>query len=122
MRYEGAPEPKARLEIKLKSPFTGDQSTAWARVLGDGGIELGLFDFSDEAQSSMGHDVAWTWTIEPAQKPRLLELLEERTGRAIRDYQTLLDVLAQNFSDVHAIRAWLREKQIPFKEEFDSRA
>ena len=110
------------LEVKLKSPFQGTQSSAWARVQADGGIELGLFDFSDEAQSSMGHDVAWYWKIEAAHKPRLIALLEEQTGMPISDDQALLDALAKNFEHVHAIRSWLGEKQIPFEEEFDSSA
>jgi len=51
MRYMGDPEPKARLEIKLKSPFQGEHSSATASVLEDGRIELDLYDFSEEAQS-----------------------------------------------------------------------
>ena len=120
MRYMGDPEPKARLEIKLKSPFTGDQSSATASVLEDGRIELDLYDFSEEAQSSMGNDVAWFWRIETAHIPRLIELLEERTGTPIRDDQALLAAFAQHFSHVHAIRDWLKEKWIPYEEIFDS--
>jgi hypothetical protein len=86
----------------------------------DGGIELELYDFSDEAQSSMGNDVAWIWKIDAAQRPRLVELLEGRTGAPIRDDQTLLDALAQSFSHVHAIRDWLKEEGIPYEEKFDS--
>jgi hypothetical protein len=113
-------EPGVRQSIKLKSPFHGSQSSAWARVLEDGRIELELYDFSDEAQSSMGNDVAWIWRIETAHIPRLRELLEERTGAPIRDDQTLLDTLARHFPHVHAIRDWLKEKGIPYVEQFDS--
>jgi len=121
MRYvPDSPEPKARLTIKLVSPFTGDKSTATASVLEDGRIQLDLYDFSEEAQSSMGNDVAWIWTIETDHIPRLIELLEKRTGTAIQDDQTLLEAFARNFSDVHAIRAWLKENWIPYKEQFDS--
>jgi hypothetical protein len=104
----------------LKSPFTGDQSSAAASVLGDGRIQLDLYDFSDEAQSSMGNDVAWFWRIEAVHKPRLIELLEERTGAPIPDDQALLEAFAQQFPHVHAIRDWLKEKSIPFEEIFDS--
>ena len=120
MRYEGAPEPAIGLQIKLKSPFTGNQSTASASVLADGRIQLDLYDFSDEAQSSMGNDVAWYWRVDAVHKPRLIELLEERTGTPIRDDQALLEVLAQQFPHVHAIRDWLKEKWIPYEEVFDS--
>ena len=120
MRYMGDPQPKARLEIKLKSPFQGDHSSATASVLEDGRIELDLYDFSEEAQSSMGNDVAWFWRIETAHIPRLIELLEERTGTPIRDDQALLDAFARHFSHVHAIRDWLKEKWVPYEEIFDS--
>ncbi len=115
-------ESKNRLEIKLVSPFQGTQSSAWASVLVDGRIELGLFDFSPEAQSSMGHDVAWYWRIESAHKPRLIALLEERTGTAIPDDQAMLEAFAQHFPHVHAVRNWLKEKWIPYEEIFDSSA
>ena len=108
------------LEVKLKSPFAGNQSTAWARIRPDGGIELELYDFSDEAQSSMGNDVAWIWTVDLAAKPRFVELLAARAGAEIPNDETLLDALARNFEHVHAIRAWMRENQIPFEEKFDS--
>lgn len=120
MRYEGEPEPTIGLQIKLKSPFTGNQSSATASVLADGRIQLDLYDFSDEAQSSMGNDVAWYWRIEAAHKPRLIELLAEKTGTLIPDDQALLEALAQNFPHVHAIRDWLNEKWIPYEEIFDS--
>jgi hypothetical protein len=120
MRYMGEFEGKARLTIKLQSPFTGTQSSASASVLEDGRIDLDLYDFSDEAQSSMGNDVAWIWRIETAHKPRLLALLEERTGTPIRDDQAMLNAFAQHFRHVHAIRDWLKEKGIPYEEKFDS--
>jgi hypothetical protein len=111
-------EPKVRLEIKLKSSWK--QSSAWARVLEDGRIELELYDFSQDAQDHMGNDVAWIWRVETARIPRLLKLLEERTGTAIRDDQALLDAFARNFPHVHAIRDWFKEKWIPYEEKFDS--
>ena len=120
MRYEGDPEPQIGLQVKLKSPFTGDQSTATASVLADGRIQLDLYDFSDEAQSSMGNDVAWYWRVDAVHKPRLIKLLEEQTGTPIPDDQALLDALAKNFEHVHAIRDWLKEKWIPCQEVFDS--
>lgn len=121
MRYvPDTPEPKIRLEIKLKSPFTGKHSTATAAVLEDGRIQLDLYDFSEEAQSSMGNDVAWYWRVEAAQIPRLIELLEEKTGTAIPDDKALLEAFARNFPHVHAIRDWFKEKWIPYEEQFDS--
>jgi ribonuclease PH len=115
-------EATVMLQVKLKSPFTGTQSTASAAVLPDGRIQLDLYDFSDEAQSSMGHDVAWTWTVEVADKPRFVELLGTKAGAPISGDEALLEALARNFEHVHAVRAWMRENQIPFEENFDSSA
>ncbi len=121
MRYEsGQEEPAPRLSVKLKSPVWGTGSSASATILQDGRIQLDLYDFSDEAQSSMGNDVAWTWNVEAVHKPRVIELLEKRSGAPIPDDQALLDVLAGQFPHVHAIRDWLRENNIPFEEKFDS--
>jgi hypothetical protein len=111
-------ELKARRTVRLKSPW--DKSSAWARVLEDGRIELELYDYSTEAQQHMGNDVAWFYRIGTAQKPRLLERLQKRTGTAIRDDKTLLRALTRSFSHVHAIRDWLKVQGIPYDEEFDS--
>jgi len=86
----------------------------------NGGIELELYDFSPQAESSMGNDVAWLYRIEKAHKPRLRELLAERTGRAVGDDESVLEAFAKAFEHVHAIRDWLREKGIPYEEKFDS--
>jgi hypothetical protein len=121
MRYMGAPEPgSSDLKVKLKSPFWGEGSSAGACILADGGLQLDLYDFSDAAQSSMGNDVAWYWRVAPEHKPRLIQLLEQRTGAPIPDDQALLNALAQNFEHVHAVRDWLKANSIPFEEVFDS--
>lgn len=111
-------DPNVRHQIKIKSPW--DHSAAWARVTHDGGIELELYDFSDQAQSSMGNDVAWIWSVTAADKPRVVELLQELTGTAIADDAALLEAFAKHFPHVHAVRNWMREKQIPLEEKFDS--
>jgi hypothetical protein len=121
MRYEsGSQEPAPRLTVKLKSPFWGKGSSAAASILQDGRIQLDLYDFSDEAQSSMGNDVAWFWNVDAVHKPRVIELLEKRSGTSIPDDQALLDALARQFAHVHAVRDWLRENNIPYEEKFDS--
>ena len=111
-------QPKERLSVKINSPW--QKSAAWARVLEDGRIELELYDYSPEAQANMGNDVAWLYRVETAGMPRLLALLQERTGSAIASDEALLDAFAKGFSHVHAIRDWLRENQIPYEEIFDS--
>ena len=90
----GVSEPNTRHSIKLKSPW--DHSSAWARVMADGRIELELYDFSEEAQSHMRNDVAWIWSVAAADKPRVVELLQENTGAAIGDDAALLNAVAHN--------------------------
>ena len=111
-------ESKARLSVKLTGIL--DRTSSWVRVLEDGRIELEHYDFSSAAQDSFGNDVAWMYRIAAADKPRLLELLATRTDAAITDDQAMLDAFALLFRDTWEIRDWLKEKGVPYDEEFDS--
>ncbi len=112
------PEPTSRSEVKLKGIL--DKTASWVRLLDDGRIELEYYDFSSAAQDWLGNDVAWMYYIEEAQKPRLRALLALRTGNPVEDDQAMLDALTASFGDVKQVRDWLQEKQVPFREEFDS--
>jgi hypothetical protein len=109
---------KERLSIKLRGLL--DHTASWARVLHDGRIELEYYDFSPAAQDAFGNDVAWLYRIEASQKPRLFELLETQAGTAINDDATMLEAFGRDFRDAKDIRDWLKEKSIPYQEEFDS--
>lgn len=111
------PERTTRHEIKICSPW--EKSSAWARVITDGSLELELYDFSSQAKSSMGGDVAWIWTVQACDMPQVLSHLPAMASESDRG---LLTVLAGSFTDVYAIRDWIREKQIPLREDFDSQA
>jgi hypothetical protein len=111
------PERTTRLEIKIRSPW--EKSSAWARVITDGSLELELYDFSLQAASSMGGDLAWIWTVQASDMPQVLSHLPAMASESDRG---LLTVLAGSFTDVHAIRDWIREKEIPLREDFDSQA
>ena len=111
-------EPNVRCSIKVKSPW--DHSSAWARVMADGSLELELYDFSEEAQNNMGNDVAWIWSVAAVDVPQVVRLFQEMTGSTIKDDKSLLKTLKKHFPHVHAARNWLREKQIPLEEKFDS--
>jgi hypothetical protein len=103
--------------MKIRSPWP--KSSAWARILTDGSLELELYDFSSEAASSLGGDVAWIWTVDAVDIPQLLSYLP---AQASDGDQALLTMLILSFTDVHAIRDWIRKKQIPLREAFDSQA
>ncbi len=108
--------------IRLQGPW--EKTAGWARVLEDGRIELELYDFSDKAQATFGNDVAWMYSIEASEKPRIIEALSRLAGAASLDPEAtddaLLHALAENFSDVLAIREWLKKESIPFQVVFDS--
>jgi hypothetical protein len=111
------PNTTPRLEMKIRNPWEG--SSAWVRVTTIGSLELELFDFSEQAERSLGGDVAWIWTVEAADMPQLLSLLP--IGAHVGD-QGLLTVLITQFPDIHSIRDWIRKKQIHLREDFDSSA
>jgi hypothetical protein len=111
-------ESKARLTIKLKGILP--HSASWARILEDGRIELEFYDHSPEAENHLGGDVAWMYRIAATERLRLIELLEARTGAMITGDQSLLDAIAAAFRDTWAVRDWLKEKGVPYDEQFDS--
>lgn len=115
---QGDAEQGSRPSIKLGSPWDG--ASAWATILEDGCIQLELYDHSKEAESRFGNDVAWNYTIQPAEKPRLIDALAKLTGQPIAGDKAILGTFAEAFEDVHAIRDWLKQEEIPFKESFDS--
>jgi len=104
--------------VRLKGILDGTAS--WARILEDGSIELEFFDHSAEAQSSMGNDVAWMYRVDPAEKPRIRELLAAQSGWTIEDDRAMLNAIAAMFGDTWRVRDWLKERSIPYREEFDS--
>jgi hypothetical protein len=106
------------MTVKLKGIL--ERTSSWARVLDDGSIELEYYDFSSDAQNWFGNDVAWMYRIAASEKPRLVALLAELAGVPIADDQAMLDVIAAKFGDVKRVKDWLKEKQLPFEEEFDS--
>jgi len=108
------PEATERRSVRIGSPWTG--ASAWARMMTDGRLELELYDHSQEAEQSMGGDVAWIYVVEPAEIPRLLDLL------GLQDETALLEAFARRFPHVHAVRDWLQRQQIPYTEQFDSQA
>jgi hypothetical protein len=111
-------ESKESLSVRLKGIL--DHTASWVRVLRDGRIELEYYDYSPSAQDAFGNDVAWMYRIEASHKPRLVALLAEKTGTAVDGDEAMLDALACSFADTWTVRDWLKEKGIPYDEEFDS--
>lgn len=107
----------AREERRI--PGSWKSSSGWVRITDDGHLQLELFDFSDEAGSSLGGDVAWLWTLDARHFPALFTRLPARTSQS---NAALLDYLVQQHATVHKLRDWIRDLPLPLKEEFDSQA
>lgn len=108
-----------KLERKLSGGL--NRTASWAKLKGNGSLEVETFDFSDDAQDSFGNDVAFMLTVAPEHLPDLLKHLEwqgEYPGKAGKAW--LLDTMQQRFSDYFAFQVWLQERSIPFKTKFDS--
>lgn len=108
-------------EIESTAPWS--KSAVWFRIhASTGDLELELFDYSPEAQSSLGGDVAWIWRVPAAELPRLRLLVERSTGSPIPGSPELLGALSLRFPSVHALRDWLRAEGFVVIEEFNSSA
>jgi hypothetical protein len=108
-------------EIKSNPPWP--KSAVWLRIHAEtGDLELELYDYSPQAQSSLGGDVAWIWRVPAAELPRLRTLLEQRTRCPVPGSPELLGALSLEFPGVHALRDWLRAESFAVTEEFDGSA
>ncbi|SKC49354.1 hypothetical protein SAMN05446934_0276 [Paraburkholderia hospita] len=79
-----------------------------------------LYDHSKHAEATFGNDVAWDYTIQLGEKPKLIQALAKHTGRTIAGDEAILRSFVEAFEDVHAIRDWLKQEKISFEESFDS--
>ena len=102
------------MSVDLGAPWSG--ASAWASINGAGGIELELYDHSREAAQSLGGDVAWIYTIDATEIPRLLPLF------CVPDSHALLHAFAERFDHIHQIRDYFKAIGVPFVERFDSQA
>ena len=98
-------------------------TASWASIEPDGGLLVELYDFSPEAHSCLGNDVAFLLHVAAADKERLLaELLRYRAGDvpdASRSDAALLQLLREGFEDYYAVKEWFEQHAIPYRKEFD---
>lgn len=94
---EAAPVPE---RVRLSRGLTG---TASFLEIGRGGaLVIELYDFSEAAHDALGSDVAFTVTVGPQAKDRLL-----------------LTLLRERFEDYYEAKRWLEERDIPFVTGFE---
>ena len=95
-----------------KSKLSGgpEKTTTWI-WLQDGHLKVEYYDFSDEAHTFFGNDIAWTITV--------LEM-EKLLSTVNKDSETLIPWMEQYFRSYFGIKQWLEENGIEFSIERES--
>ena len=87
----------------------------------DGGLVVELYDFSPEAHTWLGNDVAFLLHVGAGEKDEALRrLLQGRQPPDAADRDALLlQLLAERFTDYYDVQRWFEAERIPFRKEFD---
>lgn len=112
-----APQP----EVKLKGVLP--QTASSASIRADGCLVIEIYDFSDQAQQSLGRDGAYFMILVPEQKAGILALLAAESGAppfALCGDHHLLSLVQQRFADYYEVKRWLDGLGIPYEKDFDS--
>jgi hypothetical protein len=116
MRYSLNKMQKIKLRGKLKG------TVSWVEIKTDGRLRLEFFDYSEDAQVFLGHDVAYLIHLSPAETRQVKAFLN-----IIDDDLTHLDVMLlerieESFADYFEFREWLDAHGIAYQKEFDAMA
>ncbi len=98
------------------------QHTASCVAIDDRGeLVVELYDFSPEAHTCLGNDVAFLLHVGAAEKDHaLLRLLDERQPPDAADRDALvLQLLAERFADYYDVKRWFEAEGIPYRYEFE---
>ncbi len=109
--------------VKLRGGLPHTSSSAEIRA--DGSLVIEWYDFSPEAQSSMGGDVAFFVIVAPANKLTVLERLTGEPAPALCAEhldQKILALIQERFEDYVSVKRWLEACGIPYEKDFDGRA
>lgn len=94
-------------EEKLKLSGGPDKTATWI-WLEDGQLKVEYYDFSQEAHTCFGNDIAWTIIVQDMNK--LYTAVN-------KDETTLLVWMEQYFQSYFGIKQWLKENEIGFSIE-----
>lgn len=89
----------------------GPEKTATWIWLQDQQLKIEYYDFSEEAHTFFGNDIAWTITVRDLEK--LLSIVN-------KDAETLIAWMEQYFKSYFGIKQWLEENRIEFSIERES--
>ena len=97
-----------------------DKTASWAIIGDDGGLVIELYDFSAEAHTWLGNDVAFLLQLDVAAKDAALVRLFGGAPPSDADRDALLlRLIAERFDDYHAVQQWLTDQGIPFRKQFE---
>lgn len=108
-------------QVKLRGRLPQTSSSAYIRP--DGSLVIEFYDFSDQAQQSLGRDAAFLIILVPEQKAGILNLLAAEDGAppfTLSGDQALLELIQKRFEDYYAVKQWLTGLGIPYEKDFDS--
>jgi hypothetical protein len=105
--------------VKLRGVLA--QTASWVTIGDDGQLVVELYDFSAEAHTWLGNDVAFLLKIAAAEKDEMSARLLAAWSRADAsdDDERLLQCVLERFADYYAIKQWLEEQGISFRSEFE---
>jgi hypothetical protein len=107
--------------VKLSGGLPGTASYLYNAP--DGGLVVELYDFSEQAESFFGNDVAFQLHIAAADKEWMLALLQEVGDRPGNGRPPdLFGLLQARFDNYYPLKRWLDANAIPYREEFDGLA
>ncbi len=98
--------------VKLRGVL--ERTASWAYVDGRGELVVELYDFSPDAHTWLGNDVAFLLHVAAADKARVIAEL----GGA-GDDGALLRLLRERFEDYYAVKEWFDQHAIPYRREFE---
>ncbi len=108
-------------QVKLRGRLP--QTASSASIRPDGSLVIELYDFSDQAQQSLGRDAAFLMILVPEQKAGLLNLLAAEAGTppfTLSGDTALLALIQKRFEDYYDVKKWLDGLGIPYEKDFDS--
>lgn len=97
---------------KVKLSGGPDKTVTWIWLESDR-LKVEFYDFSEEAHTFFGNDIAWTITVEDMEK--LFSIVN-------KDAATLIPWMEQYFKSYFGIKQWLEENGIGFRIERESGA
>jgi hypothetical protein len=96
---------------KIKLTGGLDKTVTWIWLDNDGLLKVEYYDFSEDAQSMFGNDIAYTMTV--VQMSKLYSVAEQHETSLSR-------WITENFQSYFGIKKWLEENEIDFRVERES--